>query len=186
MSEEAIQKGRFGEASDVWAFGVLGWEVLTLGNIPYFEITDDQKLIAFVTGGGRLSRAQVSCECPDALWSLLQRCWSKKATDRPTFSSLVPALRTIKDEAAASKTDALVAQAADGRDAAVARAAEERREKDKLLLEKAALEERLARVNLQQQQQQQMQQMPVRTPSTPRLPPPLPALTPPCSCVRVL
>jgi len=34
MSEEAIQKGRFGEASDVWAFGVLGWEVLTLGNIP--------------------------------------------------------------------------------------------------------------------------------------------------------
>ena len=103
MSEEAIQKGRFGEASDVWAFGVLGWEVLTLGNIPYFEITDDQKLIAFVTGGGRLSRAQVSCECPDALWSLLQRCWSKKATDRPTFSSLVPALRTIKDEAAASK-----------------------------------------------------------------------------------
>ena len=52
MSEEAIQKGRFGEASDVWAFGVLGWEVLTLGNIPYFEITDDQKLIAFVTGGG--------------------------------------------------------------------------------------------------------------------------------------
>ena len=105
MSEEAIQKGRFGEASDVWAFGVLGWEVLTLGNIPYFEITDDQKLIAFVTGGGRLSRAQVSCECPDALWSLLQRCWSKKATDRPTFSSLVPALRTIKDEAAASKID---------------------------------------------------------------------------------
>ena len=84
-------------------------------------------------------------------------------------------------------------QAANGRDAAVARAAEERRAKDKLLLEKAeresvvslsrALEERLARVNLQQQQ---MQQMPVRTPSTPRLPPPLPALTPPCSCVRVL
>ena len=119
----------------MWAFGVLGWEVLTLGYIPYFEITDNQKLIAFVTGGGRLSRAQVSCECPDALWSLLQRCWSKKATDRPTFSSLVPALRTIKDEVAASKTGAIVAQAANARDAAEARV--------------AVLEEQLARFNLQ-------------------------------------
>ena len=151
MSEEAIQKGRFGEASDVWAFGVLGWEVLTLGDIPYFEITDEQKVVAFVTGGGRLAREQVSCECPDALWSLLQRCWSKKAKDRPTFSSLVHALRTIKDEAAASRTDALVAQAASARDAAEARAAEERQAKEKLSLEKAALEEQLARLNQQPQ-----------------------------------
>jgi hypothetical protein len=38
----AILKGRFGEASDVWAFGVLAWELLTLGYIPYAKITDDQ------------------------------------------------------------------------------------------------------------------------------------------------
>lgn len=104
--------------SDVQSCAVLGWEVLTLGDIPYFESTDDQKLLAFVTGGGRLSRDQVTCECPDAFWGLLQRCWSKNAKDRPTFSSLVAALQTIKDEAAASKTDALVAQAANARDAA--------------------------------------------------------------------
>jgi len=138
MPEEAIQKGVFGEASDVWAFAVLGWEVLTLGNIPYFEITDHKTLLAFVTGGGRLSRKQTCCECPDALWSLLQRCWSKRAKDRPTFSSLVPALWTIKDEAAASKTRALVAQVANARDAAEARM--------------AALEKQLARVTLQQPQ----------------------------------
>ena len=39
MPPEAIQKGRFGEASDVWAFAVLIWEMLTLGNIPYFDIS---------------------------------------------------------------------------------------------------------------------------------------------------
>jgi hypothetical protein len=151
MLEEAIQKGRFGEPSDVWGFAILCYEVLTLGDIPYFEITDNQKLVAFVTGGGRLSREQVTCECPDALWSLMQRCWSKKAKDRPAFSDLVAELQAIKDMAAAEKTDAILAQAANARDAAEARAAEERREKQKLLLEKAALEEKLARVNPQAQ-----------------------------------
>ena len=49
LSEEAILKGRFGEASDVWAFGVLAWELLTLGYIPYAKITD---LVCDWGGGG--------------------------------------------------------------------------------------------------------------------------------------
>ena len=56
LSEEAILKGRFGEASDVWAFGVLAWELLTLGYRPYAKITDDQKVVEFVTGGGGCRR----------------------------------------------------------------------------------------------------------------------------------
>ena len=96
----------------MWSFAVLGWEVLTLGDIPYFEITDDQKVVAFVTGGGRLSREKMACECPDALWSLLQRCWSRKTRDRPTFSSLVIELQTHRDRAAELKTAARMARAA--------------------------------------------------------------------------
>jgi ubiquitin-large subunit ribosomal protein L40e len=151
MPPEAIQKGRFGEASDVWAFAVLIWEILTLGNIPYFDITNDRELIEFVTSGGLPSRDQMTCECPDTLWSLLERCWSKMAKNRPKFSELVAALQTIRDEAVRKRTAALVAQATNAKDAAEARAFQERREKEKLLLEKAALEERLARFSLQPQ-----------------------------------
>ncbi len=139
LSEEAILKGRFGEASDVWAFGVLAWELLTLGYIPYAKITDDQKVIEFVIGGGRLSKAEVTCECPHALWSTMVRCWSKKPRDRPTFCSLVAALQTLRatscncivywnltDEEAARETDALVAQEAiDAAEASWAKKAQE-------------------------------------------------------------
>ena len=103
LSEEAILKGRFGEASDVWAFGVLVWELLTLGYIPYAKITDDQKVVEFVTGGGRLSKEEVTCECPDSLWSIVVRCWSKTPKDRPTFSWLLAALQTLRDEEVARK-----------------------------------------------------------------------------------
>ena len=144
MPPEAIQKGRFGEASDVWAFAVLIWEMLTLGIIPYFDITNDRELIDLVTSGGLPSRDHMTCECPDTLWVLMERCWSKVAKNRPKFSELVVALQTIRDESVGKRTAALVAQATNAKDAAEARAAQERKEKEKLLLEKAALEERVA------------------------------------------
>jgi len=93
----------------------------------------------------------MTCECPDTLWVLMERCWSKVAKNRPKFSELVVALQTIRDESVGKRTAALVAQATNAKDAAEARAAQERKEKDKLLLEKAALEERLARFSLQPQ-----------------------------------
>ncbi len=63
------------------AFGVLALELLTLGYIPYAKITDDQVVVEFVTGGGRLSKEKVTCECPDSLWSIVVRCWRKMPGD---------------------------------------------------------------------------------------------------------
>ena len=56
LAPEAIRKGRYSEKSDVWAFGVLCWEVATNIDIPYFEIPDDKGVSIHVTGGGRLPR----------------------------------------------------------------------------------------------------------------------------------
>ena len=41
MPPEALQKGRFSEKSDVWACGTTFWEILTLGNIPFFDLASD-------------------------------------------------------------------------------------------------------------------------------------------------
>jgi hypothetical protein len=38
-------------------------------------------VVEFVTGGGRLSKEKVTCECPDSLWSIVVRCWRKMPGD---------------------------------------------------------------------------------------------------------
>jgi hypothetical protein len=60
-------------------------------------------VVEFVTGGGRLSKEEVTCECPDSLWSIVVRCWRKSPKDRPTFSRLLAALQTLRDEELARK-----------------------------------------------------------------------------------
>ena len=98
MPPEALQKGRFSEASDVWATAVTFWEALTLGIIPFFD-KQDGDVIGFVCGGGRLARdAIILCECPDALWALITRCWETSPKNRPRFSELVLALGAMRQD----------------------------------------------------------------------------------------
>lgn len=105
MPPEGLKKGRFSEKSDVWAFGVLCWEVLTRGDIPYFEITDDTKLITHVCGGGRL--VLEGDRCPDALWVLINSCWCESPEKRPTFSELFMRLSSMSPQIAMHPIEAL-------------------------------------------------------------------------------
>ena len=93
LASEALQKRKFSEKSDVWAFGVFCWEVLTDATIPYLGLglikTADDDVVAYVTGGGRLPRPQ---ECPGALWNLMESCWAGARKDRPTFAQVVATL----------------------------------------------------------------------------------------------
>jgi serine/threonine protein kinase len=89
MPPEALQRGRFSEKSDVWAFGVTAWEMLSKGLIPYFELTEDRVVIEHVCAGGRLPRGQLPADCPDSLWRIVEGCWAVRAADRPTFAQLL-------------------------------------------------------------------------------------------------
>ena len=64
MSPESLIDGVFTTQSDVWAFGVLMWEVLTLGQQPYPARTNVE-VLHFVRSGGRLDRPDV---CPDEMY----------------------------------------------------------------------------------------------------------------------
>ena len=65
---------------------MLAWELLTGGDIPYFAITSDDAVVAYVVGGGMLARPE--SECPDALWEVVVSCWQEPPRERPTFSKL--------------------------------------------------------------------------------------------------
>ena len=88
LAPESLEKGRYSEGSDVWAFGVMCWELLTHGTIPHCDITADDNVVAHVRGGGRLSRPTDDYECPDRIWEIVTSCWVKRPKDRPPFAEL--------------------------------------------------------------------------------------------------
>eukprot|EP00960_Hanusia_phi_P031412 749277-Hanusia_phi.AAC.5 len=98
MPPESIQHRKFSEKSDVWAFGVTCWEILTWVKVPYYNITQVDEVIRYVVSGGRLSREEITGECPDTVWNLMDSCWRADARDRPTFSELVIALGFLGSE----------------------------------------------------------------------------------------
>ncbi|KAJ3609418.1 hypothetical protein NHX12_023939 [Muraenolepis orangiensis] len=85
---EAIQYHRFSSASDVWSFSIVMWEVLSYGERPYWDMSN-QDVIKAIEDGFRLP-APVSC--PPHLHQLMLDCWQKERTERPSFGQVHAAL----------------------------------------------------------------------------------------------
>uniref|UniRef100_A0A673YSA1 receptor protein-tyrosine kinase n=1 Tax=Salmo trutta TaxID=8032 RepID=A0A673YSA1_SALTR len=92
MAWECILMGKFTTASDVWAFGVTLWEMLSVcQEQPYSNLTDEQVIDnagEFFRDHGRqvyLSRPDV---CPQGLYDLMLSCWNRDCKLRPSFSHI--------------------------------------------------------------------------------------------------
>ncbi|XP_060929987.1 protein-tyrosine kinase 6b [Limanda limanda] len=81
---EAISHGKFSSRSDVWSFGVLLYEIVTYGGIPYPAFSN-QEVYQQVTKGYRMPAPPT---CPDLLYGLMLKCWSHEPDERPSFKSL--------------------------------------------------------------------------------------------------
>lgn len=104
MPPESIEKNRFSEKSDVWSYGVLGYELLSRGRLPYFEMASDDRVVEYVLAGGRLSRpAEATSDDYSYLWNTILACWSAKPKDRPTFSCLVNRLGDVTHRVVTNK-----------------------------------------------------------------------------------
>jgi proto-oncogene tyrosine-protein kinase ROS len=93
IAPEALLQGKFTFKSDIWSYGVLLWEIMTLGNQPYHGRTD-QEVRQFVTGGGRLERPD---NCPSQLYKVMQCCWKEYASERPHFTQIVEFVSNFLD-----------------------------------------------------------------------------------------
>ncbi|NWS95224.1 ROS1 kinase, partial [Mionectes macconnelli] len=92
MAPESLIDGVFTNHSDVWAFGILVWETLTLGQQPYPGLSNTE-VLHHVRSGGRLESPN---NCPDDLCDLMTRCWSQEPHNRPTFSYIHDKLQEIR------------------------------------------------------------------------------------------
>ncbi|NXT80261.1 ROS1 kinase, partial [Zapornia atra] len=92
MAPESLIDGVFTSRSDIWAFGVLVWETLTLGQQPYPGFSNTE-VLHHVRSGGRLESPN---NCPDDLCNLMTRCWAQEPHNRPTFSYIQDKLQEIR------------------------------------------------------------------------------------------
>uniref|UniRef100_A0A8C6UKQ0 Tyrosine-protein kinase n=1 Tax=Neogobius melanostomus TaxID=47308 RepID=A0A8C6UKQ0_9GOBI len=87
---ETISHMNFTSKSDVWSFGVLLYEIITFGGIPYKG--HDSDVYDRVSEGYRMPCPP---RCPAFLYRMMLLCWSAKAEDRPSFSALMKELDNI-------------------------------------------------------------------------------------------
>ncbi|XP_063705938.1 ephrin type-B receptor 1-B isoform X3 [Culicoides brevitarsis] len=88
---EAIAFRKFTSASDVWSYGVVLWEVMSYGERPYWNWSN-QDVIKSIEKGYRLPAPM---DCPEALYQLMLDCWQKQRTHRPAFASIVSTLDNL-------------------------------------------------------------------------------------------
>lgn len=81
---EAIHENKFTIKSDVWSFGILLYEIVTFGQMPYPALTNYQVVQKLSTG------YRMSCppSCPKYMYEIMCDCWKEVPADRPTFETL--------------------------------------------------------------------------------------------------
>ncbi|KAK3890396.1 hypothetical protein Pcinc_005649 [Petrolisthes cinctipes] len=89
LSLEALVHKQFTPANDVWMFGVLLWELTTLGQQPYVEV-DPFEMAGYLRDGYRLAQPN---NCPDELFGMMARCWAPAPEDRATLPHLLSCLQ---------------------------------------------------------------------------------------------
>uniref|UniRef100_W5L4K5 receptor protein-tyrosine kinase n=1 Tax=Astyanax mexicanus TaxID=7994 RepID=W5L4K5_ASTMX len=89
MSPESIFDKVFTTQSDVWSFGVLLWEIFSLGASPYPGLNMDEDFCHRLKQGTRMRAPEYST--PE-IYNTMLVCWEKNPDDRPTFTALVSTL----------------------------------------------------------------------------------------------
>ncbi|XP_068087282.1 ephrin type-A receptor 7 isoform X5 [Hyperolius riggenbachi] len=82
---EAIQYRKFTSASDVWSYGIVMWEIMSYGERPYWDMSN-QDVIKAIEEGYRLPAPM---DCPAGLHQLMLDCWQKERGERPKFEQIV-------------------------------------------------------------------------------------------------
>ncbi|GAB6023274.1 hypothetical protein CHUAL_008086 [Chamberlinius hualienensis] len=84
MAYESIFDQSFTTKSDVWSYGVLLWEIVTLSGTPYPGISNSELIDLLKTG----YRMKAPANCSKELYDVMSGCWQTNPHKRPTFTEL--------------------------------------------------------------------------------------------------
>lgn len=86
MAPESIFHNLYTTLSDVWSYGILLWEIFTLGGTPYPDLPMNELFYNALKRGYRMSKP---AHASDEVYEIMKKCWDEKYEKRPEFCTLV-------------------------------------------------------------------------------------------------
>ncbi|XP_075337401.1 platelet-derived growth factor receptor beta [Odontesthes bonariensis] len=95
MAPESIFHNLYTTLSDVWSYGILLWEIFTLGGTPYPDLPMNELFYSALKRGYRMSKP---AHASDEVYEIMKKCWDEKFEKRPEFSLLVHSVGNMLTE----------------------------------------------------------------------------------------
>ena len=80
---EALEQNKFSEQSDIWAFGILLYEIWTRAALPYADLSNERVWVKVLEG----YRMSIPFDCPDLVYDVIKSCWLDYG-QRPKFAEI--------------------------------------------------------------------------------------------------
>ncbi|KAK7889609.1 hypothetical protein WMY93_025169 [Mugilogobius chulae] len=92
MAPESIFDNMYTTLSDVWSYGILLWEIFSLGGTPYPGMVVDSSFYNKIKSGYRMSKPE---HAPLDVYEVMMKCWNSEPEKRPSFLGLSETVATL-------------------------------------------------------------------------------------------
>ncbi|EDQ88859.1 uncharacterized protein MONBRDRAFT_32678 [Monosiga brevicollis MX1] len=92
MAPECLDCAAFTTQSDVWAYGIVIWETVLMGAIPYPSISTADLFPLLMEQNYRMPKP---ASCSEELYQVMRKCWLQDPAARPDFQTLEAQMATL-------------------------------------------------------------------------------------------
>ncbi|MEQ2197187.1 hypothetical protein XENOCAPTIV_025039 [Xenoophorus captivus] len=92
---EYFKNNYYSFKGDVWAFGIVLWEMQTFGTLPYPHLETSEEVVFHIYMGHKNTNPE---GCRPEMLHIMRDCWQEPYTLRPSFKDIVCMLENIMED----------------------------------------------------------------------------------------